>query len=189
MSNEENKAIIQELKEIARAHNIQFRAILNIEGGRGWINYSKIDENDYNVQISTSGNFEEYKAIRKGIEAVFAKRNAILANEVDYKKRAIGFQKELLFMEKQKYDKHQAEQKARIQAVIHPHIGTQIIGDINQLGGSFNSGSADTINNSSINSSTEDEKWFQKEIVKMILSFFGGVAATIVGQLIWKYLF
>jgi len=98
----DKKVIIKELQAIAQKHNLLFRAILDIEGGRGWINYSQIEENDYKIQISTSADFNGYKAIREDIKGVFSQRNAVLFSEDNYKKRAVGFQKELIFMDKDK---------------------------------------------------------------------------------------
>lgn len=108
----EKKVIIEELQAIARKHNVLFRALLDIEGGRGWINYSQIEENDYKIQISTSADFNGYNAMREDIKTVFSQRNAVLVSEENYKKRAFGFQKELIFMDKDKYEKIKAEREA-----------------------------------------------------------------------------
>jgi|GEM_PF-3147860 len=108
----EKKAIIEELQKIARKHDILFRALLGIEGGRGWINYSQIEENDYKIQISTSADFNGYNAIREDIKNVFSQRDTVLASEENYKKRAFGFQKELIFMDKDKYEKIETEREA-----------------------------------------------------------------------------
>ena len=184
--NEQERDLFSELQTVARSHDLQCRAILNIEGGRGWINYSKIEENDYLIQISTPDNFDIYKAARDDISLIFRKYGAVLAVEKDYKKRAFGFQKELVYMDREKFDATKAEQEELLKTIGGSTIGTQINGDVNTGGGILNTGNAETIDNRTTNNDSSDEKWFQKEVVKMILSFAGGVGATVAAQWIMR---
>lgn len=179
---EEEKKIFNELQQIARLHKIHCRAMLNISGGAGWINYKKIEENDYKIQLSIPGNFDEYKQIRDSISNVFNAVNAVLISEETYGNRTFGFQKELIYMDSLKNQKNCDSKKITIPQNVT--IQTQINGDIS-TGGNLNTGNAQSIDNS-YTSAESDEKWFQKEIVKMILSFIVGVASTLVTQWIIK---
>jgi len=181
-SDERQKNLLTRMQNLARENNLQFRAMLNMEGGRAWLNYSRVEENDYMVQISTGQPFDDYKKIRDGCCDIFRTFGAVLAGEHDYKSRPNGFQKELIFIDKAKYAIIQASEA---QSSPVTTIGTQINSNIETVKGNVNTGSAEVIDNSSTETSS-DEKWFQKEIVKMILSFIGGVAATLVAQCIMK---
>ena len=177
MSDEE-KVIFEELQTIARNNNIQCRAMIDISGGAGWINYKKIEENDYKIQLSVPGDFAKYSKIRDSISSVFLKVNAELYSETDYGNRPFGFQKELIYMDS--FKKQQCDEKENKKMNGFTSIQTQINGNVS-ASGNINTGNAETIDNS-VSKSEPDEKWFQKEIVKMILSFIGGVAATLVSQ-------
>lgn len=181
----EEKSITSQLQKIAQSHNLQFYAIYNISGGRGWINYKKIEDNDYSIQVSTPDDFTEYAAIRDEICKVFESIGSVLHSEENYGKRAFGFQKELFFMDR---EKREAAANAEREKALHsspPIIQTQINGNVDTGGGNLNTGNATTIDNSSKNTAS-DEKWFQKEIVKMIFSFIGGVGATLVAQWVMR---
>jgi hypothetical protein len=62
MSNIE-KEIFSQLQGVANEHNLRCWAILNIEGGRGWINFGKV---------------EEYVLVRSGNENVIVLLNIIV---------------------------------------------------------------------------------------------------------------
>ena len=64
------------------------------------------------------------------------------------------------------------------------HIENQYNAPVN-ISRDMNTGHDATITNN-VSEGKPDTKWFQKEIVKMILSFICGVATTIVAQLILK---
>ena len=183
---ENQEELLLKMQSVARDNNLSFRAILNIVGGSAWLNFSRIEDNDYIVQISTGKTFDVYKKIRDDCCAVFESVDSVLAGERDYKPRFTGFRKELLFMDRAKYDEMQSHERTPL-AVTNNNIGTQINGAVDTGGGNFNTGNAATIDNSTTTESS-DEKWFQKEIVKMILSFIGGVGATLFAQWIMRSL-
>lgn len=176
----QEKVIFSQLQAVANEHKLQCRAIYDIAGGRGWINYKKVDNNDYNIQLSTPEDFNGYNAAKSKIVEIFASVGSVLVDEEDYGKRTFGFQKELKFMDKQKYGQMK-EKEEREYAT--KHIETQINGDISVSGGNFNTGTADAMV-STTSVAQEDKKWFKKEIVKNILSFIAGVASTVIAQLI-----
>lgn len=178
------KDLLAKLQTVARENNLQCRAILNIDGGRAWLNFSRVEDNDYKVQISTGQSFEAYKKIRDDCCEVFRNFDAVLADEHDYKSRPLGFQKEFSFIDKTKYERLQTRNAKPAQVTT---IGTQINSNIKTVEGNINTGSAGIIDNSSTDAHS-DRKWFQKEIVKMIFSFVGGVAATLVAQYIMRIL-
>lgn len=179
MDAQEN-VIINQLKAVSNEYNLQFRQIYGIEGGIGWINYKRVDNNDYNIQLSTPEDFDGYNAVKSKIVEIFASIGSVLFYEEDYGKRTFGFQKELKFMDKKKYEQMK-EKEEREYAT--KHIGTQINGDISVSSGNFNTGTANDME-STVSVVQEDKKWFQKEIVKNILSFIAGVASTVIAQLI-----
>lgn len=166
-----------ELRIVAEKHRLQFRAILDIVGGSAWLNFSRIEKNDYKVQISTSGDFETYESIRNDIIEVFSKRNSVIFSEVDYGKRVYGFQKELTFIDKVKIEKN--KQTDDSSTISHVTIQTQINGDISSSG-TINTGNAEKIDNSA--KVSDDEHWLFKEVIKSGLAFLAGVASTLFAQ-------
>lgn len=157
-----------------------------IQGGNEWISYKQNDENDFSVQIFTHDDFETYKSQKDAVKSFFESRGSIFTSETDVKFVAFGYWKQLEFVDKDKYEIEQKQMQELIQSQTQPYIGTQING-YNQSGGSFITGTAHTIDNSCENT-PEDQKWFQKEIIKQILSFIGGVGATLLAQWIMRFL-
>lgn len=187
MSTKENQEeLLLKMQSVARDNNLSFRAILDTIGGSAWLNYSHIEDNDYTVQISTGKSFDVYKKIRDDCCAVFESVDSVLADEHDFRSRITGFQRELLFMDRAKYEEMRSRERAPL-TVTNNNIGTQFNGDVAAGGGNINTGNAATIDNSTTIESS-DEKWFQKEIVKMVLSFIGGVGATLFAQWIMRLL-
>lgn len=179
------EAIKKGLKEIAFRHGMKFRAILDITGGRNWINFKQVEQNDYIVQVSTGGSFQEYDAIRSDICKLFKDHNAELESESDYGQRNTGFQKTLLFVDAEKM---KAKRIAKQRAISPTFIQTQFNGSVDTGGGNLNTGNADEIDNSTSNADPVEKKWFRKEVVKSILTFLAGVAATLAGQWIMRLL-
>lgn len=176
------KRIFYQLKQIAKAHDLRCRATYGMSGGAGWINYRRDDDNDYSIQISTPTDYSDYKEIKDAICAVFGGVGAVLASEDDYGSRLIGYQRELKFIDKEKFEKSQQKENS---SPVTNNIGTQINGDISTSSGNINTGNTIIID-SKISQNEPDQKWFQKEVVKMILSFISGVAATLVAQWIMQ---
>ncbi len=73
--------MVEELNKIADKYNINFFAMWNMPGGRGWIWYKQEDENQFKIQINTHGNFEVYKSIKADIVDVFSSHNCSLSRE------------------------------------------------------------------------------------------------------------
>ena len=178
------------IKGIAKQNKLQCYPWLNMSGGRGWICYDQIEENDYVVQISLPGTFDEYKEVRDAISSVFEKCGCVLSEEKTNKQRVSGFSKEILYMDKEKYERQTKESRENVEPgkgkIQEVHIGTQINGPIT-TNGSVNTGAAERIINKT-SSEADEKKWFQKEFVKMLLSFIAGVASTIVAQWIMRLL-
>lgn len=151
-----------------------------IKGGNGWISYRQNNDNDFSVQIYANGKFEDYKKQKNAVIDFFRKRNSVLISEKDIEPVSFGYYKQLEFIDNEKYEEKIRKEKV-IETQLKTTIQTQINGNIDTKGGSFNTGNADNIDNKSINS-MEDEKWFQKEIVKMVLSFISGIAITLITQ-------
>lgn len=172
------------LQKIASDHHIHFRAMLNMSGGQGWINYKRVEENDYRIQISTGGRFEEYQQIRDAVITVFSQVDSVLISEEDYGNRTFGFQKELFFMDREK--RVVLEEKTKAESAGSMNVQTYINGDVH-AGGNINTGNADRIDNQTVNNESETD-WFKKEIVKMGLSFICGVLTTLVAQWIMRRL-
>lgn len=185
--NEKQKAIREELISIAAKHNLKFHAYLNMRDWHGWINFSQIEANDYKIQISTLGDFQEYDKLRSEISNIFIIRNAVLASENDYGKGAIGYQKELIFLDKKKYEAKKNEAERMKGETVTTMIQTLINGDVNTSGGNLNAGNADIIDNGT-NIAPPDAKWFQKEVVKMLFSFIAGIGATLISQWMMRLL-
>ena len=177
---EQEKVIFSQLQTVADEHKLHCRAIYNVVGGQGWINYKKVDNNDYSIQLSTPEDFNGYNEAKSKIVEIFASVDSVLFYEEDYGKRTFGFQKELKFMDEKKYERMKEKEEREYTT---KHIGTQINGDISVSSGNFNTGTANDMK-STISVVQEDKKWFQKEIVKNILSFIAGVATTVIAQLI-----
>lgn len=182
---ESEEAIKKGLKEIALRHGMKFRAILDITGGRSWLNFKRVEKNDYVVQVSTGGSFQEYDAIRSDVCNLFKDYNAELESESDYGQRNIGFQKTLQFVDSEKL---KAKRTAKQRAISPTFIQTQFNGSVDTGGGNLNTGNADEIDNSTSNADPVEKKWFRKEVVKSFLTFLAGVAATLAGQWIMRLL-
>jgi hypothetical protein len=152
-----------------------------ITGGNEWIAYKQMSENEYSVQIFTNDGFETYKKQKDAIIRFFEGKNIVLSKEIDVKKMAFGYWKQIDFISQSEADKRKEDRDSR-SSMTPVQITTQINGDVHTEGGSLNTGNAETIDNSSLHIVDDDKKWFHKEIVKIILSFIGGVAATIAAQ-------
>ena len=85
-------------------------------------------------------------------------------------------------MDRAKHDKQKCQSIVENPSVMN--VQTMINGNITTEG-NLNTGNAKKIDNHS-SKSGEETKWFQKEIVKMILSFIGGVLSTLVAQWLMK---
>ena len=172
------------LMKIAQEHRINCCAFLGMYGGAGWLNYVQAEENDYIVELSVPGSFDEYKTVKTEVVEEFAKLKCILSSEDDMGKNG-RFSRKLYFMDKMKYEEQKAKEEEKLQikyieneSNIHAEGATI---------GSVNSGSGNTTNNQSvINHEEKDKKWFQKEIVRTILGFISGVASTLIVQWLIK---
>lgn len=161
--------------------------IWGVQGGNEWISYKQNCDNDFSVQIFTHDGFEVYKTQKNAIVDFFQNRNSVLVSERDVKDVAFGYWKQLEFIDQDKFNLQIKEKEDMLKKFTSTNIGTQINGSVDTNGGSFNTGNGESIDNSTTNS-IEDEKWFQKEIVKMILSFIGGIGTTLVAQWLMRLL-
>lgn len=159
-----------------------------VQGGNEWISIKQIDEGDFSVQIFTHDGFDIYKKQKDAVVSFMAKKGIVLDSEAEVKDIPCGYWKQLDFISQ----KHRAiEEKSRqelLGTLKSTQIGTQINGNVNTGGGNVNSGNADVIDESTHSSTSEDKKWFQKEVVKMVLSFIGGVGATLFAQWLMRLL-
>ena len=151
-------------------------------GGTQYIQYKQTGDNDFSVRIFLNGEYDKFKQQHDAVVHFFEDHGCVLLKEDDVKEVSFGYYKQLDFVDSEKAAAMEKEAASPV-SIIH----TQINGDVNNSGGAFNTGNAETINNSA-SSQSEDKKWFQKEVVKCILSFIGGVAATVVGQWLLHYL-
>lgn len=161
--------------------------IWGIHGGNEWISYKQNDENDFSVQIFTHDGFDEFKRQKDAIIEFFKSNESILVNEKDVKSVPFGIWKQLEFIDKFKYDALENEKQKLFNAHSQTNIGTQINAPVNTSGAIFNSGEGVQIDNST-STLPEDQKWFQKELVKMFLSFISGIVATVGAQWIMRLL-
>lgn len=158
-----------------------------IHGGTEWISYKQNAGNDFTVQIFTHDGFEVYNKQKSAVIDFFKSKNCVLVSESEVKDISFGYWKQLEFVDQDKHNLKIAAEEELIKKMAPTNIGNQFNAPVHTDGGSFNSGNAESIDNRNINS-TEDDKWFQKEIVKIILSFIGGVGATLAAQWIIRLL-
>jgi len=159
-----------------------------IQGGMEWISYKQISEAQYAVQILTHGGFEKYKVQKDAIEQFFQAKGFILSQESSVKEIAFGYWNRLDFISKSEVERQREAERTHEQNLAPVNINTQINGNVDTGGGNLNSASNDITDNSEHSQTATDTKWFQKEIVKMLLSFVGGVGATLLAQYIMRAL-
>lgn len=159
-----------------------------IHGGNEWISYKQISDNDFVVEIFTHNGFETFSCQKNAVIDFFEDRNSVLVTESKVKDVPFGYWSQLEFMDKSKYEAQMQAKNNLIEKLSAQKIGTQINGSVNTGGGNINAAQGNIEGNNIHSTNTTDEKWFQKEIVKMILSFAGGVAATLVAQYIMRIL-
>jgi len=173
-----NKELNERLRTIASDNQLLFSAIWGIEGGKGWLWVKQDEKNDYTIQVYTNRKFDDYNRIKEELVNVFSNMNCILNDEIVVSEKGWGYRKNLIFIDHSKYEENIKKEEEQSDKLRPQYIGTQI-GEIHQIQGSVQVGDS---NSAVSNSSTEDKKWFQKEIVKMILSFISGVGVTILSQ-------
>ena len=153
-----------------------------------WVQHKQTDDNDYHVIFSTHNDFEKYKEKKNLIVDFFRKKGSVNISEKPVKDVSFGYRIEIFFIDKEKNERQMAEQEVKDKRTNTSVIHTEISGTVNTGGGNFNSGKADSIVNEQRSENQNDRKWFQKEIVKMILSFIVGVGVTLLSQWIMRLL-
>ncbi len=159
-----------------------------IKGGNEWIQYKQMSETQYAVQVFTHEGFEKYKAQKDAIVQFFSDKDYVLVQENPVKDMAFGYWKQLDFISKTEAERQREEERTHESNLAPVNINTQINGNVDTGGGNLNSASNDITDNSEHSQTATDTKWFQKEIVKMLLSFVGGVGATLLAQYIMRAL-
>ena len=177
--------IYAKLKSVADELDANFFGMWGVTGGNRWICVRQDDENDYTIQLR----FSEFKSLnnaKKRIVEILEAENCRLNDECDEDGYGFGYCKNFIFIDKKKYDEKK-EAAALADSSLRPntYIETQITGDIHSSG-AFQTGSNATASTS--NNFSDEKHWLSKEIVKSILTFLSGVAATLLAQYLIRLL-